>query len=131
MYIEYFSSLESYNSSSNKDIKLSFFVGNVLCSTCVFVLEFGCPDLNLVFACMCVFRFKDIDPETGIETTQKSSDSWKDVYPVHIVQENKDGIQGSCAFFKVRTDVTKQVRSKSLTPLLNLQEALERFVEFV
>ncbi|XP_027139206.1 general transcription factor 3C polypeptide 1 isoform X2 [Larimichthys crocea] len=72
-------------------------------------------------------RFKDIDPETGIETALTFSDIRKDVYPIHIILENKDGIQGSCAFFKQRTDITKQVRSKSLTPLVNLQEALERY----
>ncbi|XP_047435192.1 general transcription factor 3C polypeptide 1-like [Mugil cephalus] len=70
-------------------------------------------------------RFKDIDPETGIEIRQKFSDSPKDIYPVHIIQENKDGIQGSCALFKERKDVTKQVRSKTLTPLVSLEEALE------
>ncbi|XP_070771379.1 general transcription factor 3C polypeptide 1 [Enoplosus armatus] len=72
-------------------------------------------------------RFKDIDPETGIETTQKFSDTQKEIYPVHIILENKDGIQGSCALYTVRTDVTKHVRSKSLTLLVNLQEALERY----
>ncbi|XP_033480322.2 general transcription factor IIIC subunit 1 [Epinephelus lanceolatus] len=72
-------------------------------------------------------RFKDIDPETGIETTQNFSGTCKDIYPVHIILENKNGIQGSCAFFKERTDITKLVRSKSLTPLLNLQEAFERY----
>ncbi|KAG8014611.1 General transcription factor 3C polypeptide 1 [Nibea albiflora] len=72
-------------------------------------------------------RFKDIDPETGIEAAQEFFDTRKDVYPIHIILENKDGIQGSCAFFKQRTDITKQVRSKSLTPLVNLQEALERY----
>ncbi|XP_040892530.1 general transcription factor 3C polypeptide 1 [Toxotes jaculatrix] len=72
-------------------------------------------------------RFKDIDPETGIETAQKSSGTKKDVYPVHIILENKDGIQGSCVFFKERTDITKHVRSKSLTTLVSLEEALERY----
>uniref|UniRef100_UPI0037E74EBE general transcription factor 3C polypeptide 1 n=1 Tax=Semicossyphus pulcher TaxID=241346 RepID=UPI0037E74EBE len=72
-------------------------------------------------------RFKDIDPETGIETIQQFADTRKDVYPVSIVLENKDGIQGSCAVFKQRTDVSKLVRSKSLAPLLTLQEALERY----
>lgn len=71
-----------------------------------------------------VFRYKDIDPETGIEKTQTFSDTRQDIYPVHIILENKDGIQGSCALFKERTDITENVRSK--TPLLNLQEALER-----
>ncbi|XP_070683568.1 general transcription factor 3C polypeptide 1 [Pempheris klunzingeri] len=72
-------------------------------------------------------RYKDIDPETGIETTQQFSDTRKEIYPVHIILENKDGIQGSCAVFKTRKDITNQVRSGSLTPLVNLQEALERY----
>lgn len=80
---------------------------------------------------VCVFRFKDVDPDTGTETTQRFSDTQKDIYPVHMVLENKDGIQGSCAFFNQRTDITKHVRSMSLTPLLSLEEALERFVEIV
>lgn len=88
------------------------------------LLEFP-EGVNSLFLFVC-FRFADIDPETGIEITQSFTEPTKDVYPIHIV-ENKDGIQGSCAFFKQRTDVTKHVRSKSLTPLVNLQEALERF----
>ncbi|KAM9363755.1 general transcription factor 3C polypeptide 1 [Symphorus nematophorus] len=72
-------------------------------------------------------RYKEIDPETGIETTQTFSGPHKDVYPVQIILENKDGIQGSCAVFKQRLDVTKHLRSKSLTPLLSLPEALERY----
>ncbi|XP_042341203.1 general transcription factor 3C polypeptide 1 [Plectropomus leopardus] len=72
-------------------------------------------------------RFKDIDPDTGIEKTQKFTDTRKDIYPVHIILENKNGIQGSCVFFKERKDITEHVRSKTLTPLLNLQEALERY----
>uniref|UniRef100_A0A671TTZ8 Ral transcription factor IIIC subunit 1 n=1 Tax=Sparus aurata TaxID=8175 RepID=A0A671TTZ8_SPAAU len=71
-------------------------------------------------------RFKHIDPDTGIETRQKFSDSRKDVYPISMVQ-NKEGIQGSCALFKQRKDVTKNVRSESLTPIVNLQEAFERY----
>ncbi|XP_050926445.1 LOW QUALITY PROTEIN: general transcription factor 3C polypeptide 1 [Lates calcarifer] len=72
-------------------------------------------------------RFKNIDPETGIVTAQKFCDRKKDVYPVHIILENKEGIQGSCAFFTERKDITKHVRSKSLTALINLGEALERY----
>ncbi|XP_029706384.1 general transcription factor 3C polypeptide 1 isoform X2 [Takifugu rubripes] len=71
-------------------------------------------------------RFGDIDPETGIEIKQSFNERVKDVYPIHIV-ENRDGIQGSCAFFTQRTDVTKHVRSKSFTPLLSLQEVMERY----
>ncbi|CAJ1053996.1 general transcription factor 3C polypeptide 1 [Xyrichtys novacula] len=72
-------------------------------------------------------RFKDTDPETGTEITQNFSDLRKDVYPVHIILENKDGIQGSCATFNERTDITKLIRSKSLTPILTLQQAFERY----
>uniref|UniRef100_A0A3B4UME3 Ral transcription factor IIIC subunit 1 n=1 Tax=Seriola dumerili TaxID=41447 RepID=A0A3B4UME3_SERDU len=72
-------------------------------------------------------RFKDTDPEAGTETAQKFPERKKDVYPVHIILENKDGIQGSCAFFIDRIDITKHVRSKSLTALVKLEEALERY----
>lgn len=68
-------------------------------------------------------RFKNTDPETGIETAEEFSDTKEDIYPVHIILDNKDGIQGSCAFFQERTDITKQVHSKSLS----LEEALERY----
>lgn len=74
---------------------------------------------------VCVFRFKGIDPETGIETRHHFCDR-KDVYLVDMILENKNGIQGSCALFKERKDITKNVRSESLAPLLNLQEALEQ-----
>jgi len=74
------------------------------------------------------FRFKKINGETEIDNTPKFSD--KDIYPIFITPENKDGILGSCAFLQKRTDVTRHVRSESLAPLLNLQEALEKFVEF-
>lgn len=70
-------------------------------------------------------RFEDVDPETGIEIKQSFGPP-KDIYPIDIV-ENKAGIQGSCALFKRRTDITKHVRSASLNPLVSLQEAFERF----
>ncbi|XP_061882578.1 general transcription factor 3C polypeptide 1-like isoform X1 [Entelurus aequoreus] len=50
----------------------------------------------------------------------------KDVYPVHILQENKDGIQGSCALFHQRKDVTSRVRSQSLAPLVSVDEAFKK-----
>ncbi|XP_010777152.1 general transcription factor 3C polypeptide 1-like, partial [Notothenia coriiceps] len=71
-------------------------------------------------------RFKGIDPETGIETRHNFPDR-KDVYPVDMILENKNGIQGSCVLFKERKDITKNVRSESLAPLLNLQETLEQY----
>lgn len=78
--------------------------------------------------CLILLRFDDIDPETGIEIKQSFNERVKDVYPIHIV-ENRDGIQGSCAFFTQRTDITKHIRSKSFTPLLSLQEVMERLVQ--
>ncbi|XP_032419900.1 general transcription factor 3C polypeptide 1 [Xiphophorus hellerii] len=73
-------------------------------------------------------RFKDIDPETGCETQeQKFSHDRRDVYPLHVIPENQDGIQGSCVFFKERKNATKQIRSKSFAPLVNLEEAQERY----
>lgn len=79
-----------------------------------------------LFVHICFFRYKDIDPDTGIETTQAFSDARKDIYPVQVILENKDGIQGSCSLFSERKDITKHVRSKSLTVLVSLEEALER-----
>lgn len=58
---------------------------------------------------------------------KKSDGPPKDIYPIHVV-EKKAGIQGSCALYLQRKDVTKHVRSASSTPLVNLQEATERFV---
>lgn len=76
---------------------------------------------------VCVFRFENIDPETGIETAREQSTK-KDIYPIHVIPENKDGVQGSCAFFKERKEITKVIRSKSFTPLVNLEETLQRLV---
>lgn len=85
-------------------------------------------DFLIFYVMFFASRFEDVDPETGIEMKQSFSKPFKDLYPVHII-ENVDGIQGSCALFKQRKDVSKRVRSKSLTRLINLQEAFERFVE--
>ncbi|XP_019717710.1 general transcription factor 3C polypeptide 1 [Hippocampus comes] len=48
----------------------------------------------------------------------------KDVYPVHIIRDNKDGLQGSCATFCQRRDVTARLRSPS--PIA-LDESLKRY----
>ncbi|CAN9510592.1 unnamed protein product [Ophioblennius macclurei] len=74
-----------------------------------------------------VDRFKDVDPETGMQITESFTGTSQDVYPVRIIAENENGIQGSCVFFKERKDITKHVRSKDLTSLLTLEEAMERY----
>uniref|UniRef100_A0A3B4AM90 Uncharacterized protein n=1 Tax=Periophthalmus magnuspinnatus TaxID=409849 RepID=A0A3B4AM90_9GOBI len=72
-------------------------------------------------------RFKSIDPDTGIEFKGHSFENRKDVYPAHFIMEHPAGIQGSCVFFTERKDVTRQIRSASLSPLLNLDQAWDRF----
>ncbi|MBN3305138.1 TF3C1 factor, partial [Amia calva] len=72
-------------------------------------------------------RFKEIDPETGIQEIRETVSTVEDIYPVHIVLDNKVGIKGSCQFFKERVNVTSQVRSRDLQPLCSLAEALERW----
>ncbi|XP_076003891.1 general transcription factor 3C polypeptide 1 isoform X2 [Genypterus blacodes] len=72
-------------------------------------------------------RYKYVDPDTGIEYAQGSSEASNEVYPIHIVPENKDGVQGSCQFFKERSDVTKNIRTNSLTASVSLDEALQRY----
>ncbi|XP_077427194.1 general transcription factor 3C polypeptide 1 [Vanacampus margaritifer] len=48
----------------------------------------------------------------------------KDVYPLHIIHQNKDGFQGSCATFNQRTDITARLRSSSS---ISLQEVLKKY----
>ncbi|XP_061576125.1 general transcription factor 3C polypeptide 1-like [Cololabis saira] len=72
-------------------------------------------------------RFRDVDLETGTDPREKFPEEPKDIYPVLVIPDNKDGIRGSCVFFKERKDVTKEVRSKSLAPLMSLEEALEKY----
>ncbi|XP_024115457.1 general transcription factor 3C polypeptide 1 [Oryzias melastigma] len=72
-------------------------------------------------------RFADTDSEICLETHVKFEDDFKNIYPVYIIPENKDGIQGSCLFFKERKEVTKQIRSSSLAPLLSLEEASKKY----
>lgn len=87
----------------------------------------GCCDpFVTALTCSLCIRFEDVDPETGIEMKFNVVPP-KDVYPIDIV-ENKAGIQGSCALYKRRTDVSRHVRSTSLTPLVSLQEATDRLV---
>ncbi|XP_056136206.1 general transcription factor 3C polypeptide 1-like [Lampris incognitus] len=72
-------------------------------------------------------RFAEIDPETEIQTTERFSDGTKDVYPVCVIVEDKNGVQGSCVFYKERRDVSKIVRTNAFTALLSLDEAFRRF----
>lgn len=93
------------------------------------------PQINveilLSHCLLCVCRFGENDSDISLETQLSSADDYKDIYSLHVIPENKDGIQGSCNFFKERKDITKQIRSVSLTPLVSLEEASKKFVQTV
>ncbi|MBN3291836.1 TF3C1 factor, partial [Polypterus senegalus] len=74
-------------------------------------------------------RFSEIDPETGIHEMKSERSPVEDVYPVHIVLENKDGIKGSCKFFKERVSVTHQIRTKDCKMHCSLEDASKRWGE--
>ncbi|KAK0149587.1 General transcription factor 3C polypeptide 1 [Merluccius polli] len=73
-------------------------------------------------------RFAEINPETGIQTTDSFFDANSDVYPITVVADDKNGVQGSCALYKERRIVTKNVRGQDLKPLMTLEEAVRRSV---
>ncbi|KAM6972435.1 general transcription factor 3C polypeptide 1 [Aplochiton taeniatus] len=70
-------------------------------------------------------RFAEIDPETGIQETQRFDATQS--YPVQVILDNKDGIQGSCPFYKERKLITSNIRSQDLNQLLSLEEAFNRW----
>ncbi|KFQ55558.1 General transcription factor 3C polypeptide 1, partial [Nestor notabilis] len=74
-------------------------------------------------------RYEEIDLETGILETKRDPVPLDDIYPVHMILDNKDGIQGSCQYFKERVDITDQIRSKDLQPCYTYVEAIEKWGE--
>lgn len=75
-------------------------------------------------------RFAEIDPETGIQEIRRLTLDVDDVvYPVHIIQDNKQGIQGSCLYFNERKDITRNIRDDTLTPILTLEQAVSKYVK--
>lgn len=72
------------------------------------------------------FRYEEIDLETGILETKREPISSDDIYPIHMILDNKDGIQGSCQYFKERVDITDQIRKKDLQPCYTYKEAVEK-----
>ncbi|XP_030338250.1 general transcription factor 3C polypeptide 1 isoform X4 [Strigops habroptila] len=71
-------------------------------------------------------RYEEIDLETGILETKRDPVPLDDIYPVHMILDNKDGIQGSCQYFKERVDITDQIRRKDLQPCYTYVEAIEK-----
>ncbi|XP_028827799.1 general transcription factor 3C polypeptide 1 isoform X2 [Denticeps clupeoides] len=78
-------------------------------------------------------RFAEIDPDTGIQEIRRVSvdpAASEDVYPVHIVHDQKDGTQGSCLYFEQRKDVSAEIRRDlDLEPRVTLEDATERWGE--
>ncbi|KFO63271.1 General transcription factor 3C polypeptide 1, partial [Corvus brachyrhynchos] len=74
-------------------------------------------------------RYEEIDLETGILESKRDPVSSDDIYPVHMILDNKDGIQGSCQYFKERVDITDQIRKKDLQPCYTYKEAVEKWGE--
>ncbi|NWV38569.1 TF3C1 factor, partial [Grantiella picta] len=74
-------------------------------------------------------RYEEIDLETGILETKRDPASSDDIYPVHMILDNKDGIQGSCQYFKERVDITDKIRTKDLQPCYTYKEAVEKWGE--
>ncbi|XP_001369962.2 general transcription factor 3C polypeptide 1 [Monodelphis domestica] len=72
-------------------------------------------------------RYEEIDFETGILESRRDPVPLEDVYPIHMILDNKDGIQGSCQHFDKRKDVTDQIRTESLQPRCTVVEAYERW----
>ncbi|XP_004439572.1 PREDICTED: general transcription factor 3C polypeptide 1 [Ceratotherium simum simum] len=79
------------------------------------------PDLQLQD------RYEEIDLETGILESRRDPVPLEDVYPIHMILENKDGIQGSCRYFKERKNITNDIRTKSLQPRCTMVEAFGRW----
>ncbi|XP_003795798.1 general transcription factor 3C polypeptide 1 [Otolemur garnettii] len=79
------------------------------------------PDLQLQD------RYEEIDLETGILESRRDPVPLEDVYPIHMILENKDGIQGSCRYFKERKNITNDIRTKFLQPRCTMVEAFDRW----
>ncbi|XP_057604744.1 general transcription factor 3C polypeptide 1 isoform X2 [Hippopotamus amphibius kiboko] len=79
------------------------------------------PDLQLQD------RYEEIDLETGILESRRDPVPLEDVYPIHMILENKDGIQGSCRYFKERKNITNDIRTKMLQPRCTMVEAFGRW----
>uniref|UniRef100_A0A8C3LI51 General transcription factor IIIC subunit 1 n=1 Tax=Chrysolophus pictus TaxID=9089 RepID=A0A8C3LI51_CHRPC len=74
-------------------------------------------------------RYEEIDLETGILETKRDPLPLDDIYPVHMILDDKDGLQGSCQYFKERVDITDQIRRKDLQPCCTYTEAVEKWGE--
>lgn len=86
--------------------------------------------LPLRLRCLCTpplpatLGYEEIDLETGI-VSPGGTVPLEDVYPIHMILENKDGIQGSCRYFK-EGRTTPVTSGQMLQPRCTLVEAFGR-----
>lgn len=85
-----------------------------------------CLKLSCGSLCTFLLRYEEIDLETGILESRRDPVPLEDVYPIHMILENKDGIQGSCRYFKERKNITNDIRTKALQPRCTMEEAFGR-----
>uniref|UniRef100_H9GNA3 Ral transcription factor IIIC subunit 1 n=1 Tax=Anolis carolinensis TaxID=28377 RepID=H9GNA3_ANOCA len=74
-------------------------------------------------------RYEEIDPKTGILISKGDPVPFEDIYPVHMVLDHSEGIQGSCRYFHERVDITEQVRTSDMRPCCTYEEAQEKWGE--
>ncbi|XP_051993132.1 general transcription factor 3C polypeptide 1 isoform X3 [Xyrauchen texanus] len=72
-------------------------------------------------------RFVEVDHNTGIHKMLEADP--EDVYPMSVVTDDPDGIQGSCLYYRERTDITDQIRTAELKALVTLEQAQTRWGE--
>ncbi|XP_030636150.1 general transcription factor 3C polypeptide 1 [Chanos chanos] len=75
-------------------------------------------------------RFAEMDPDTGVQVNRTTAAREQDdIYPITVVLEDKNGIQGSCRFYKERKDITGLIRRVDFTPQLTLEQAHKKWGE--
>ncbi|XP_063171074.1 general transcription factor 3C polypeptide 1 [Candoia aspera] len=74
-------------------------------------------------------RYEEIDLETGILESKRDPVPLSDIYPVHMILNDSEGVQGSCQYLKERLDVTDQIRTKDMQPCCTYTEAYENWGE--
>ncbi|KAM6423805.1 general transcription factor 3C polypeptide 1 isoform 2-T2 [Liasis olivaceus] len=74
-------------------------------------------------------RYEEIDLETGILETKRDPVPLGDIYPVHMILDDSEGVQGSCQYLKERLDVTDQIRTKDMQLCCTYTEAYENWGE--
>ena len=78
--------------------------------------------------CLPAPRFSDIDPETGIQDVRPldAEAPSEDPYPVSVLVDDPQGVQGSCLYYRERKDITHLIRTSQHAPVLTLEQAQKK-----